>query len=496
MNAIKKIFAPVDLTHGKPITRLIRFAIPILLSTILSNAFSLINALILKTTVGGISVTATNSTSSISAILFNFAYGCTSGFAVIMANKKGKNDEDAQNKTLYTCFTLVLVIGLVITIIGLASYKALMSFLNIPEMYIDKASDYFQIILIGFLITLMSNLMSNFVTALGNSSVSLLVSFAGTSVNILFGFLLTGVIRLDTRGVAIATLLANCTTFTLNFLYLMKNHSYLRLRKGVSKVEKGLVLDCLKMGLPLGFQWSILFIGSFFQQKVVNGFGRELVYDSTTGSNKEIGYATMANTCYSSFEGYLTIPLSVMSSALLHYVGQNYGARNKERIRQGIRSAILIDFITYALILIIGLSCAKYVPYIFLTKNDINERVLFYCSTYLYVLTPFLICQGLLQLSRSVLQGIKKPLIPLISGIGELVARILVCEFIPGLVNSSNPTSDASYIGVCFSTPSAWVVSVLIMGGTVFYFVVIKKLEVVDKAIQMDKKEDTKNEGR
>ena len=493
MNLIKKLFSPVDLTHGKPITRLIRFAIPILLSTLLSNAFSLINALILKTTVGGISVTATNSTSSISAILFNFAYGCTSGFAVIMANKKGKKDEDAQNKTLYTCFALVIIIGLIITIVGLCSYKALMSFLNIPEMYIEKASNYFQIILIGFLITLMSNLMSNFVTALGNSSLSLLVSLAGTSVNILFGFLFTGVIKLDTRGVAIATLLANCTTFSLNFLYLMKNHPYLRFRKGISKVEKNYVIDCLKMGLPLGFQWSILFIGSFFQQKVVNGFGRELVIDPATGTEKEIGYATMANTCYGSFENYLTIPLSVMSSALLHYVGQNYGARDKDRIRQGIRSAILIDFITYSIILTIGLSCAKYVPYIFLTKNDINERVIYYCSTYLFVLTPFLICQGLLQLSRSVLQGIKKPIIPLISGIGELVARILVCEFIPGLINPSNPTSDASYVGVCFSTPSAWVVSVLIMGGMVIYFVVIKKLDVVDKAIALDKKETNEN---
>ncbi len=490
MKIIRKIFAPVDLTQGTPYKRLLLFAVPILLSTILSNAFSLINALILKTTVGGISVTSMNSTGSISAILFNFAYGCTSGFAVIMANKKGKQDEKAQNRTLYTCIVLALVIGALISIIGLCCYRQLMIFLAIPEIYLDKAGAYIQILLGGFLIMVMANLMSNFVTSLGNSSVSLVISFCGTLVNILLGFLFTGVIKLDTRGVAIATLVANLTTFSLNLLYLMRNHKYLRFKKGYSGFDKKLALDCLKMGLPLGFQWSILFIGSFFQQKVVNGFGLETIIDPNTGLEKTIGYATMAHTCYGSFEGYLTIPLSVMSSALLHYVGQNYGARDKDRIRRGIRSAILIDLITYSMILIVGLFTARYVPNIFLNRDEINDCVIFYCSTYLYIMTPFLICQGILQLSRSTLQGIKKPMIPFLSGIGELVARILVCAYIPGLVSPSNPTSDKAYVGLCFSTPAAWVVSVLIMGGAVLYFVVIKKLDVIDKAIALDRKEE------
>ena len=125
-----------------------------------------------------------------------------------------------------------------------------------------------------------------------------------------------------------------------------------------------------------------------------------------------------------------------------------------------------------------------------MTKNDVNEKVIYYCSTYLYILTPFLICQGLLQLSRSVLQGIKKPIITLLSGIGELIARILVCAFIPSLINKTNPTSDESYIGVCFSTPSAWVVSLLIMGSMVIYYVFIRNLSVIDKAIEMDQKNE------
>ena len=94
INGIKKLFKPVDLTIGSPWKVMLFFAVPILLSTLLNNAFSLINALVLKSTVGGDSVTAINSTGNISSILFNFAYGCTSGFAVLASNKFGQKDNE------------------------------------------------------------------------------------------------------------------------------------------------------------------------------------------------------------------------------------------------------------------------------------------------------------------------------------------------------------------------------------------------------------------
>lgn len=99
INGIKKLFKPVDLTIGSPWKVMLFFAVPILLSTLLNNAFSLINALVLKSTVGGDSVTSINSTGNISSILFNFAYGCTSGFAVLASNKFGQKDNEGLKKS-------------------------------------------------------------------------------------------------------------------------------------------------------------------------------------------------------------------------------------------------------------------------------------------------------------------------------------------------------------------------------------------------------------
>ena len=319
---------------------------------------------------------------------------------------------------------------------------------------------------------LFSNYITNFLRSLGNSFAPFLLSFLSLVVNIIFAYLLTGPIKLDTRGPAIATLIANFSIVLAASFYIFHKYPYLRKVSIKSILNRKMLKDLLVLGLPLGFQWSILFIGSFVQSLKVNEFGN--------------GLATKAVACYSNYETYLTMPLSVISQALLNYVGQNYGAKNKTRIKQGIKATFIIDLIAYAFILIIGLSTSKYIPYLFMPANELvgsnGEKIIFYTSTYLNILTPFLIFQGCIQISRSVVQGIKKPLIPFISGIGELIARILVCLYLPSLINPANPLSDSSYIGISFSNPIAWVSAVLIMGGSMIYIVFIKNIkELPDK---------------
>ena len=82
--------------------------------------------------------------------------------------------------------------------------------------------------------------------------------------------------------------------------------------------------------------------------------------------------------------------------------------------------------------------------------------------------------QALLMISRSSLQGIKKPLIPFLSGIGELIARIVVCFLLPYLIDNNYQTthSDSSYIGLCFSNPAAWLISFILMGGATLIFII------------------------
>lgn len=456
MKVSKKIFKTVDMTNGKPYKVMITFALPVFISLLLSNAFSLINSLVLKITVGGNAVTAISATGSISVILFNFAYGCSNGFSVVSANKYGEKDEKAIKRIFINALFLIFIIGFIISTIGMIFYNDLISFLNVDKIYLTMAEQYYRIILLTFVFMLLSNYLSHFLRGLGNSISPLFISVVTTLSNIIFAFLLTGVIKINTRGVALATFLSNLLNVILSFIYIFKKYDYLKFKFKDIKLDKSILKDLLKMGLPLGLQWSILFIGGFIQSRTINGFGK---------------YATKAVSCYSPMETYLTIPFSALSTTTLAFMSQNYGASNNDRIKNGLKSSLTIVFFAYIIITIIGFLTYKIVPYIFLPKEEVTKDVLYYATTYLKVLIPCIFLQGCLQTFRSTLLGIKKPLIPLISGIGELVARISICLFLPTIVDATNPFSQKSYLSICFATPCAWLVSFLIMGISVLHFI-------------------------
>lgn len=457
---LKRLTQRVDLTEGKPWKVILLFSIPVFLSLILNNAFLLINSLVLKVTVGGDSVTAVNSTVSITSIIFQFAYGVSGGFAVLISEYIGRKDYKEVKNAFYNGAFLSIFVGIFCSIIGLIFYNDLLVLLNVNERYIVKSQQYLQILLSGFVFTLLNNYFSNSLRAMGDSFAPLVISLIGAFVNVLGAFLFTGVLNLDTRGVAIATILSNLVNALVTYLYMIRKYEFLS-GKIIKKLDKNTSLKMLGLGIPLGFQWSVLFIGSFFQDRTVNAFGN--------------GLATKAVSCYSPFTSYLTIPISALASAILSYVGQNYGKRDIDRIVKGIKNGIVIEIIVYILIMTIGFSLLKYVPYIYLPKDELDigiegPIIKYYCYTYLKIILPCFIMQGLLTLFRSVIQGIQKTFVTLISGFGELGARIFICAVIPALINPSNPLSDESFIGVCFSTPLAWFMSLVIMSiGSVYF---------------------------
>ena len=107
-----------------------------------------------------------------------------------------------------------------------------------------------------------------------------------------------------------------------------------------------------------------------------------------------------------------------------------------------------------------------------------TDQIKYYASTYCYIISFSLILQGSLRIFRSTLEGIKKSIWPLLSGVGELLARTLVCLLLPKLINPTDPVSNASYVGVVFSVTTAWFVSVIVMGFAVLYHIkkgVLKK---------------------
>lgn len=455
--SFKNMFKAMDLTKGSIFKALFFFSLPLFLSSLITSAFGLINSLVLKYTVGGDAVTAINVTGSISSLLFNFAYGAVSGFSTITANYHGSKDEKSCSKSVYQSLYISLIISILISAIGLIFLNSFISFLNIDEIYVADAKAYFTIILIMFPLLMLNNLLAAELRALGNSFFPLVVSIVQAAVNVCFALLFTGPVKMGVRGAAFASLISYVVVIIIYILYILIKYPSFRPTKDNMKLDGKMIWSLLKLGLPLGFQWSILFIGSFIQSSVINQFGN--------------GLASKANVCSMNYENYISMVVLFLGNGLLTFVAQNYGANQIDRIRKGIKVCWISTLILWVLTISVSMFIIPYVPYIFLPADEVNEQVKYYANTYCYIISICLIMQGSLRIFRSVLQGIKRSLWPLLSGVGELGARAFVCLLIPKMINPSNPISNESYVGLSFSNPAAWLASVLIMGFAVLYFV-------------------------
>lgn len=463
--SFKNMFKTMDLTKGSILKALFFFSLPLFLSSLITSAFGLINSLVLKYTVGGYAVTSINVTGSISSLLFNFAYGAVSGFATITANYHGSKDIADCRKSIYQSFYISIVISILISILGFIFLDPLISFLQIEAVYIEDAKAYFVIILAMFPLMMLNNLLAAQLRSLGNSFFPLVVAIIQAAINVIFALLFTApFLNLGVRGVAFASLIAYLATVIIFIVYFLKKYPDYRPNKECTKVDWKMVWALLKLGIPLGFQWSVLFIGTFVQSRVVNTFGS--------------GAASAANVCTMNYENYISMVILFLGNGLLTFVAQNYGANKIDRIRKAVKSCWIITMIIWIATISVSMFIIPYVPYIFLPAEEVSEQIQYYSNTYCYIISICLFLQGTLRIFRSVLQGIKKSLWPLISGFGELGARVLVCLLLPSLINPTNPVSDASYIGVAFSNPAAWLASTLIMGFAVLYFMkkgVLKK---------------------
>lgn len=455
--SFKNMFKTMDLTKGSILKALFFFSLPLFLSSLITSAFGLINSLVLKYTVGGDAVTAINVTGSISSLLFNFAFGAVSGFATITANNHGSKNTEGCIKSIYQSLYISIAISILIGAIGFIFLDQFIEFLNIDPTYVVDAKAYFVIILAMFPLTMLNNLLAAQLRALGNSFFPLVVSIIQAGINVCFALLFTGLLDKGVRGAAFASLISVFVSVVIFFFYILLKYPSYRPSRSHLRIDWKIIWSLLRLGLPLGFQWSILFIGSFVQSSVINQFGS--------------GAASKANVCSMNYENYVTMVILFFGTGLLTFVAQNYGANKIDRIRKSTKICWIATMILWVATISISMFIIPYVPYIFLPRDEVTDQVQYYVKTYCYIISFCLVLQGTLRIFRNVLQGIKKSLWPLLSGIGELAARILVCLVLPNLIDSANPTSDKSYIGVAFSNPAAWLASTLIMGFAVLYFV-------------------------
>ena len=271
------------------------------------------------------------------------------------------------------------------------------------------------------------------------------------------------VLHWGVAGAAVATVITQLLCTVCCFVYSFVRYKQLRLKKHHFKLALVEVWEHLKLGLPLGLQFSVLAIGLIVMQAETVRF--DILPNGLMVENNPAQNGTAAA---NQLIRFTMAPFNALGTAMVSFNAQNLGAKDYERVKKGTNQGLFILLITCIVCMSIGLLLTINGTYqrIFLSADKISAKSLKLGTTFLYIDIGLYIGLGGLIVLRSCVQGIGLSNWTLVAGVGELLARVLVCKFLPPLVNGGATDAYASlgaYIALSFGDPIAWFIALFIL---------------------------------
>lgn len=429
--------ATKELTSGSPIKLITFFMLPIFLGNIFQQLYNLVDALIVGRIIGINALAAVGATSPIIFMIISFIFASTQGFTVITAQKFGAREYDLVKKSLAASIVLSAALTIIVTLISAPFSYQMLAFLRTPADIIHMADTCLFIMLVGIFATVFYNLSSNIIRALGDSKTPLYFLIFASILNVFLDIYFIVNLKMGIVGAGWATVLSQAISTILCLAFMFWKFPILRLKKEDWIVSKDFYMEHLRVGIPMGFQMSVLSIGIIALQFVLNGFGSVAVAAFTTAIRVDQLFTQV----------YLAL-----GATMAVFAAQNFGAKKLSRIKEGAKASILIAFITSIFsILVLTFFSGDLVA---LFMSEVDPEVVRLAEIYLHILMIFFFFLGVLLIFRNILQGMGSVMAPLASGIAELIART-ACAFIFG--------HYFGYVGICTATPAAWAAAALVL---------------------------------
>lgn len=399
----------IDMTRGKPLRLLISFALPLMLGNVFQQLYTVVDTAI----VGQVSMDALAALGTVDWLnwmLLGIAQGFTQGFSVRIAQKFGEGNEEGLRQTVGQSALMSAGIALVCTLGIQLMLPLVLELLRVPGELKPMATLYTRILMAGLPVVVFYNYCAAVLRAVGDSRTPLIAMVAAALTNIVLDCIAVFWLGWGIAGVAAATVAAQCLSGIICAVKIARS-SQLRFRKCHLKPKKRDCRDLAAIGSPIAAKNMIIAVGGMVIQRYVNGFALSFIA-GFTATNKLYGLLEIAALSY----GY----------AVTTYVGQNYGAGRTDRIRKGIRSAVLLSLATSVVIAGIMLLLGRQITMLFISGEDPMMIAAAGETAYAYlcVMSICLPVLYLLYVFLSALQGIGRTVDTMISGIIEFFLRV------------------------------------------------------------------------
>ena len=397
----------MDMCSGPILRKMLMFALPLMLSSILQLLFNAADIVVVGKFAGDNSLAAVGSNTALINLLTNLFIGLSIGANVVAARHYGAKAWDDLRRTVHTAMLLSMLSGALLLVLGVIGAEQMLIWMQTPEEVLPLATVYLRIYFLGMISTMVYNFGSALLRAVGDTKRPLYFLLCAGIINVILNLLFVIGFQMDVMGVAIATVISETVSALLVLRCLVKEKGGIHLELRAMRIDRKKMLQILRIGLPAGFQGVVCALSNVVIQSSVNIFGNSVVAGKSAAAN---------------LEGFVYMAMNAFYQTTLSFVSQNYGAGEQKRINR-------IVLLGEACVIVTGTLLGNMVVFF---GNDLlqiysnNPEVIAAGMVRLHYISMIYALCGIMDVMVGALRGIGYSIMPMIvSIVGVCVLRLI-----------------------------------------------------------------------
>lgn len=388
--------ANIDFTNGPIAGKMIRFCIPILLSSMFQQLYVLVDSYVISNWISDSALGAVTSCINLVYFVTSFIFGIGQGVCVVISQAYGARKYEWMRKSEGTTVALALISGVILMFCGLVLTRPLLQIMNTPEELMEMSSAYLTIYLCGGIFMLLYNAGACIFQALGDSKHPLYFLMASGICNIVLDFLFVAYFGWGVPGAAFATVISQSVSAICVLVYLFTHAGEQKISLKEVRVHADCTKEILRLGIPGGIESSVVSLANTIVQGSINSLGTA---------------AMAASGAVASIEGFTFLPINAFCSALATFTGQNIGAKSYHRIRKGCRFGLIAVSVLSFGVGMIQLTLARNLLGLFLQ----SEAAIDLGMMRAIITFPFYPLLGLTHCLAAIFRGAGKPVVSMLA---------------------------------------------------------------------------------
>ncbi|MBQ4103913.1 MAG: MATE family efflux transporter [Clostridia bacterium] len=438
-----------DLTKGKTSKVILYFSLPLFISVIFQQMYSIADSVIAGRFAGEAALASVGASYPITNIFNAIAVGCNIGCGVVISQLFGAGKYRKVKTAVYTSLISSLVISVVLTVLGILLTPKLMELINTPEDIFSDSALYLKIYIAGFTFLFLYNIANGVFASLGNSKIPLYFLIFSSVTNVILDYIFVAYFNMGVSGVAWATFIAQGIAGVMSVLTLLYHLKSLKTDEKAEIFSFEMLKQISKISIPSVLQQSFVSVGNVFIQGEINSYGSAVI----------AGYSAAIKLNTFAVNSLVTFGNSVSS-----FTAQNVGAMQYKRIKEGFKSGAVLSIITAIIFSVVYVAFSETLIGVFM-EGDKSVLALTTGKQFLIIVEPFLCFIGFKVVCDGVLRGTGNMKYFMFATFADLVLRVILAFIFSHFFGA---------VGIWLSWPIGWGLAVVL--SFAFYRNVVKGL--------------------